>query len=137
MSPWGQLEFYSSRFQGAHPGTARALRFDVTKEGHLGRALVVDDDPDQARLLAEILGEAGLDSDLVSGAEEALSRRRTGLHVLHRKLGKPWRALRRGFLRKQHESGRLESPTANLEDHDQPEKATWRTPGTEDQGEAS
>jgi hypothetical protein len=58
--------------------------------------------------------------------EEALSRRRTGLHALHRKLTKPWRALRRRFLRRQHASGRLKSPTAELEDHHQPEKATWR-----------
>lgn len=64
--------------------------------------------------------------DELRPAEEALSRRRTGLHALHRRLTKPWRALRRRFLRRQHESGRLESPTADLEDHHQPEKATWR-----------
>jgi hypothetical protein len=58
--------------------------------------------------------------------EDALSRKRTGLHLLHRKLTKPWRALRRGFLRKQHQKGLLQSPTAELEDHHQPEKATWR-----------
>ena len=61
--------------------------------------------------------------------QDALSRRRGGLHLLHRKLGKHWRNLRRWFLRKQHETGRLESPSADLEDHHQPEKATWRTPG--------
>ena len=60
--------------------------------------------------------------------EEALSRRRRGLHLLHRKLTKPYRALRRGFLRKQYQDGRLISPTAELEDHYQPEKATWRQP---------
>ncbi len=59
-------------------------------------------------------------------AEDALSRKRGGLHGLHRTLTKPYRSLRRGFLQKQHEKGRLESPTANLEDHHQPEKATWR-----------
>lgn len=59
-------------------------------------------------------------------AEDALSRKRGGLHGLHRKLTKPYRSLRRRFLQKQHEEGRLESPTADLEDHHQPEKATWR-----------
>ena len=60
--------------------------------------------------------------------EEALSRRREGLHLLHRKLTKPYRALRRRFLRRQYRRGRLVSPTADLEDHHQPEKATWREP---------
>ena len=59
--------------------------------------------------------------------ERDLSRRRGPLHRLHRKLAKPYRSLRRRFLRDQYRSGRLESPTANLEDHNQPEKATWRT----------
>jgi hypothetical protein len=58
--------------------------------------------------------------------EERLSRKRTGLHGLHRKLTKPYRSLRRGFLQRQHTKGRLQSPTADLEDHHQPEKATWR-----------
>ncbi|MFP4053394.1 MAG: hypothetical protein ACLFV7_05975 [Phycisphaerae bacterium] len=58
--------------------------------------------------------------------EEAISRRRSGLHLLHRRLTKPWRSLRRAFLRRQHRQGLLESPTAHLEDHHQPEKATWR-----------
>ena len=51
----------------------------------------------------------------------------TRLHDgLHRKLTKPYRRLRRAFLRKQHETGALQSPTADLEDHYQPEKETWR-----------
>jgi len=58
--------------------------------------------------------------------EEGLSRRRTGLHWLHRKLTKPWRALRRAFLSKQFQAGRLTSPTADKEDHYQPEKDAWR-----------
>jgi len=58
--------------------------------------------------------------------EEVLSRRRSDLHELHRKLTKPWRSLRRAFLRRLYEAGRLKSPTAELEDHHQPEKATWR-----------
>ncbi len=58
--------------------------------------------------------------------EDALSRKRSGLHLLHRKLTKPYRALRRNFLKKQYEQGRLESPTASLENHHQPEKETWR-----------
>jgi len=58
--------------------------------------------------------------------EDALSRRRSGLHLLHRKLTKPWRAIRRRFLRKQYNDGRLVSPTADLESHHQPEKETWR-----------
>ncbi|MBN2295676.1 MAG: hypothetical protein JXM70_24810 [Pirellulales bacterium] len=59
-------------------------------------------------------------------AEERLSRKRSGLHILHRKLTKPYRSLRRTFLRKQHQDGKLQSPTADLEDHHQPEKETWR-----------
>jgi len=58
--------------------------------------------------------------------EDALSRRRGGLHRLHRALGKPYRALRRRFLSAQERRGRLQSPTADLEDHHQPEKDTWR-----------
>lgn len=58
--------------------------------------------------------------------EDALSRKRTGLHLLHRKITKPWRALRRGILKKHHRAGRLQSPTERMEDHHQPEKATWR-----------
>jgi hypothetical protein len=58
--------------------------------------------------------------------EDALSRDRSGLHLLHRKLTKPYRALRRRFLRKQYQKGQLVSPTAAMEDHAQPEKETWR-----------
>ena len=58
--------------------------------------------------------------------EEALSRHRSFLHRLHRKFTKPYRFLRRDFLRKRYEQGKLVSPTAKLEDHHQPEKATWR-----------
>lgn len=58
--------------------------------------------------------------------EMELSRRRGLLHTMHRRLTDPWRAFRRRFLRKQVEKGRLVSPTENLEDHYQPEKATWR-----------
>jgi hypothetical protein len=60
--------------------------------------------------------------------EDALSRRRGLLHRLHRRATKPYRALRRRFLRTQYEQGRLVSPTADLEDHHQPEKQTWRDP---------
>ncbi len=59
-------------------------------------------------------------------SEEALSRQRKGIHRLHRKLTKPYRNLRRWLLRKQYDKGALQSPTADLEDHHQPEKATWR-----------
>ena len=62
----------------------------------------------------------------MTAQEEAISRDRGGLHVLHRKLTKPYRSLRRAFLRRQHARGRLVSPTADLEDHYQPEKETWR-----------
>ena len=58
--------------------------------------------------------------------QEAISRRRSALHALHRKLIKPWHVIRRAFLRKQYGKGALKSPTADLEDHRQPEKATWR-----------
>ncbi len=64
--------------------------------------------------------------------EELLSRRRGLLHTIHRKATDPWRALRRRFLRKQTREGRLLSPSARLEDHHQPEKATWR----EDEGKS-
>ena len=58
--------------------------------------------------------------------EDNLSRKRSGVHLLHRKLTKPYRTLRRWFLKKQFEKGSLQSPTAALEDHHQPEKETWR-----------
>ncbi len=58
--------------------------------------------------------------------EEALSRRRGPLHRFHRRLTKPYRYLRRGYLRKKHRAGRLVSPTAALEDHRQPEKDSWK-----------
>ncbi len=58
--------------------------------------------------------------------EEKFSRRRGLWHRLHRKITKPYRAVRRGFLRRQYRTGRLESPSAKLEDHHQPEKQTWR-----------
>lgn len=58
--------------------------------------------------------------------EDAVSRRRSGWHLIHRKLGKPYRAIRRRFLAAQHEKGQLVSPTADLEDHFQPEKGAWR-----------
>ena len=58
--------------------------------------------------------------------EEELSHPRGPLHRLHRWLTKPYRALRRRFLREQYQAGRLVSPTAELENHHQPEKETWR-----------
>jgi len=63
---------------------------------------------------------------LMSEEQLKLSRNRGGLHRLHRKLGKPYRFIRRAFLATLHRRGRLVSPTAYLEDHHQPEKATWR-----------
>jgi len=62
----------------------------------------------------------------LTGEEDAFSRRRGRVHVLHRKLSARWRDMRRWFLRRQYKAGRLESPTANLEDHRQPEKDAWR-----------
>ncbi len=59
-------------------------------------------------------------------AEAVLSRSRSRLHLLHRKLAKPYRAIRRRFLSKQHAKGSLQSPTADLETHHQPEKDSWR-----------
>ena len=59
--------------------------------------------------------------------EDALSREPRGLMALHRMLTNPYRAIRRRFLRRQHEKGALESPTAGLEDYEMPEKATWRS----------
>ncbi len=60
--------------------------------------------------------------------EEELSRRRGGLHGLHRRFTKRYRSLRRRFLRQQHAKGALRSPTADLEDYHLPEKDTWRKP---------
>ena len=71
--------------------------------------------------------------DRLRADEEALSRHRSFLHVVHRKLTKPWRHLRRWFLRGQYQAGRLQSPTADLEDHHQPEKEAWRVPKTDDE----
>ncbi|MCE5278320.1 MAG: hypothetical protein ABFD92_20910 [Planctomycetaceae bacterium] len=62
----------------------------------------------------------------LTAEEEELSRWRSGLHALHRRFTKPYRAIRRRFLKTQHQSGRLVSPSAAMEDHHQPEKATWR-----------
>ncbi len=62
-------------------------------------------------------------------AEDALSRKRGRLHRLHRAITKPYRAIRRSLLRRRHERGQLTSPTEALEDHHQPEKATWRASG--------
>lgn len=65
--------------------------------------------------------------DELTAEEEVLSRRRSGLHLLHRRLTKPYRALRRRLLRIDYEAGSLRSPTATLEHHHQPEKSTWRS----------
>jgi hypothetical protein len=64
----------------------------------------------------------------LTAEEKALGARPVGLHRLHAKLTKPYRALRRRFLRSRHESGLLTSPSAEMEDHYQPEKETWRAP---------
>jgi hypothetical protein len=64
--------------------------------------------------------------DELTEAEAAMSRRRGFWHALHRKLTDPWRVLRRAFLGRQYRKGALRSPTEHLEDHEQPEKATWR-----------
>ena len=75
----------------------------------------------------------------LTAGEEAISRRRGPLHTIHRKLTKPWRRLRRGILQALHAKGRLVSPSAGLEDHYQPEKATWRKGDevTTDEGDGS
>jgi len=61
-------------------------------------------------------------------AEARLSRRRGPGHELFRRLSRLYRAVRRPFLTRRWRAGRLVSPTADLEDHHQPEKATWRKP---------
>ena len=58
--------------------------------------------------------------------EEELSRRRGALLLLHRRVAKQYRNVRRWFLRTRYQKGQLVSPTAKLEEHIQPEKATWR-----------
>jgi hypothetical protein len=67
-----------------------------------------------------------LAADELRPEEEVLSRRRGRLHRVHRALTKPYRAIRRRFLQHQYAKGALKSPTAELEDHHQPEKQTWR-----------
>ena len=64
--------------------------------------------------------------DQMTPQELGLSRRRGVLHGLHGRLGKPYRALRRWILGDRFRKGMLISPTQSLEDHHQPEKATWR-----------
>ncbi len=64
----------------------------------------------------------------LTAEQEVLSRRRGALHSLHRKISKPYRTLRRRFLARRYSSGKLVSPTAQLEDHHQPEKDFWREP---------
>lgn len=59
-------------------------------------------------------------------AEEQISRRQGLLHVLHSRLTKRYRNIRRRFLKDQFAKGTLTSPTAGLEDHNQPEKESWR-----------
>lgn len=64
--------------------------------------------------------------DELTPEEDAFSRKRSGVHLLHRKLTKPYRTVRRKFLKRLFDKGSLESPTAAMEDHRQPEKETWR-----------
>ncbi len=64
--------------------------------------------------------------DELTADQDALSRKRDLLHRIHRRLAKVWRHVRRGFLQKRYQAGRLISPTAHMESHVQPEKATWR-----------
>jgi len=64
--------------------------------------------------------------DELTAEEERISRQREGWHLLHRKLTKFYRAARRAFLQKQLQAGQLFSPTAEMEDHNQPEKDKWR-----------
>ena len=55
--------------------------------------------------------------DALTAEEETLSRQRGFLHGLHRKLMKPLKRVRRRVLRRQYRTGKLASPTAELEDH--------------------
>ncbi len=64
--------------------------------------------------------------DEITDDERAISYRRGLLHSLHRNLTNPYRWLRRRILKRQYRKGALVSPTEHLEDHYQPEKATWR-----------
>jgi hypothetical protein len=66
--------------------------------------------------------------DELTPEEQRLSRRRAGWHWLHRKLTKPYRAIRRWFLQRQYRTGRLVSPTQALEDPHQGESDAWRNP---------
>ncbi len=63
--------------------------------------------------------------DALRDHERALLRRGPLLR-LHRLLSTPFRRLRRQYLSRLHRKGELISPSAHLEDHHQPEKATWR-----------
>jgi len=64
--------------------------------------------------------------EAMTDSQLELAARRGRLIQLHRWLVTPLRKLRRGFLSRQHRKGSLVSPTAAMEDHHQPEKATWR-----------
>jgi len=64
--------------------------------------------------------------ELLTPGEEAVSRHRSLLHKMHRRLSKLYRNLRRNYLGKKYHSGELASPTAELENHYQPEKESWR-----------
>jgi hypothetical protein len=58
--------------------------------------------------------------------QEAMSHPSGWVHRLHTRLSAPYRRMRRRFLQKQYQEGKLVSPTAKLEDHCQPEKDSWR-----------
>ena len=76
-----------------------------------------------------------LSDEPLSEHERALAATPGGFHKLHRKLTKPYRSIRRRFLRSQHSKGLLASPTEDIEDHYQPEKETWRAANGERQKE--
>ncbi len=64
----------------------------------------------------------------LTSEEAELSCRPSGWHWLHRKLAKPYRAVRRRFLHHQYRKDRLVSPTADMEGHCPPEQQTWKKP---------
>lgn len=67
--------------------------------------------------------------DELTEEQQRLSRPRGRVIAFHRRMATPLRRLRRAFLNRLHRKGKLVSPSAHLEDHEQPEKATWRHEG--------